>query len=125
TQLAGLTIDYRPLFLRGLDAFANGLPYGGNKLAYSGRDLMRCVEHHRVETVFPNVFPINGVYALRVALVTLDSPDKTAFAAYHQAMLRAAWRHNRDVSKKNVVLEVAGEAGLDAASLASAIEAPA
>jgi 2-hydroxychromene-2-carboxylate isomerase len=121
-RLPGASIDWRPIYLRGLETFAKGLPYGSRKLAYIGRDFQRCAEHEGVATRFPDVFPINALYALRGALVALEAGR---FAAYHRAMFQAAWRDNRDVSRKEVVVAVAAEAGEDAARFAAALDAPA
>src|SRR5688572_9659488 len=107
------------MYLRGLPAFANGLPYQGNKLRYIGRDLLRCAEHERVVLRFPSVFPVNGIHALRGALF---AEEQGRFAAYHEAMFAAAWRDDRNISDKQVALEVGVEAGLDRAALAAALD---
>lgn len=122
TRLPGAHVEWKPIYLRGLEAFSRGLPYGSAKLRYSGLDLMRCAAHERVALRFPSEFPVNGLYAVRAALALLDTP---AFADYHRAMFRAVWRDDRKVADKQVVLDIAAEAGLDRASLAEAIETPA
>jgi 2-hydroxychromene-2-carboxylate isomerase len=115
-------LRYRPIYLRGLEAFAQGLPYNAAKAAYLLRDLSRCAEHEGVELSFPSVFPINGLYALRGALLAQERGD---FPAYHRALFRAAWREDRDISRKEVVLEVLAAAGLPREAFAAGLEGPA
>jgi 2-hydroxychromene-2-carboxylate isomerase len=109
-RLSGAKIVYRPIYLRGLELFSKGMPYTANKLRYIGQDLLRCAAHENIPLQMPTNFPINGLYAVRGALQLLDSPR---FAEYHRAMFHAAWRDNRDVGNKQVVLEVARELGLE------------
>src|SRR5256885_4681254 len=110
-RLPGAELVYRPIYLRGLETFARGLPYTGAKLRYTGADYLRCAAHEGVATRFPTVFPINGLYAVRGALVALASGG---FADYHAQMFAAAWRDDRDLSRKDVVIAIAREAGQDA-----------
>jgi 2-hydroxychromene-2-carboxylate isomerase len=121
-RLTGFAITYRPVYLRGFDAFKTGIPYGATKLQYVMRDLYRVSTHEKIEVRVPSVFPLNGLYALRAALVALD---KGGFADYHRAMFHAAWREDRDISSKEVVLDIAAAAGQERAALAAAIDSPA
>jgi 2-hydroxychromene-2-carboxylate isomerase len=121
-KLPNIEVEYRPIYLRGLESFAKGLPYNAQKLAYIGRDYLRCSAFEDVATQMPAVFPINGLYALRGALFAIEHGG---FAAYHRAMFRAAWHDGRDVSSKDVVLAVAAEAGQDAAAFARGLDEPA
>jgi 2-hydroxychromene-2-carboxylate isomerase len=121
-RLPGVEIDYRPIYLRGLETFARGMPYSSNKLRYIGLDYQRCADREGVQTQFPAVFPVNGIHALRCALA---ARAQGRFAEYHSRMFAAAWRDGRDVSRKEVVLEVAGEAGLDLGRAAAALDDPA
>ena len=121
-RLPGVTIDYRPIFLRGLESFEKGMPYGHAKLRYLGHDLHRTAAYEQIPLRFPSIFPVNGVYAVRGALHTLAHGG---FPAYHRAMFRAGWRDDRNLSSKDVVIEVAREAGQDAGEFARAIEEPA
>jgi 2-hydroxychromene-2-carboxylate isomerase len=118
-KLPGCAIAYRPVYLRGLEAFAQGIPYGQSKLRYLLRDMVRCAEVEGVPLRFPEVFPINGLHALRGAIHTLRSGG---FPAYHRAMFRATWADNRNVSDRNVVLAIAEESGLDRAAFVAGIE---
>lgn len=110
-ELPGVSVTLRPIYLRGLEAFASGMPYGPDKLTYLARDFARCAEHQGIEVQPPASFPINGIHALRGALV---AEREGALATYHQAVFRAAWRHRRDISDKVVVAQIAAELGLPA-----------
>ncbi|MBA3502395.1 MAG: 2-hydroxychromene-2-carboxylate isomerase [Myxococcota bacterium] len=104
----GIEIDYRPVYLRGFDAFAKTIPFTAPKLAYTILDLRRCAADLGIELRVPNSFPINGLYALRGAIA---AERAGRFAAYHQAMFQAAWQRGRDISTKDAVAALATELG--------------
>ena len=106
-------VTYVPVYLRGFEAFRNGVPYVPAKLAYLLKDMVRSAAHLEVPVAMPPVFPINGLYALRGALAAQKGGG---FDAYHAAMFRAAWAGQRDVSKREVVEAIAREAGAPAAA---------
>jgi 2-hydroxychromene-2-carboxylate isomerase len=107
-KLPGAAIEYRPVYLRGFEAFAKTIPFSASKLAYMILDLRRCAAELGIELRVPNQFPVNGVYALRGALVAKRAGR---FAAYHPAMFRAVWQHARDVSTSAAVAALATELG--------------
>lgn len=119
--LPGIEIEYRPIYLRGLESFKNGLPYTAPKLQYLGMDLTRCAAHHDVTVRIPPVFPVNGLYALRGDLV---ARQMNAWDAYFPAMFAAAWVDGRDVGNKEVVVEIAGEVGMDTDAFRDAFATP-
>ncbi|HEY3817552.1 MAG TPA: 2-hydroxychromene-2-carboxylate isomerase [Polyangiaceae bacterium] len=112
-------VHYVPVYLRGFETFAKGVPYSAAKMAYLLKDMVRSSEHVGVPVKMPPVFPINGLYALRGAIA---AEREGCFARYHAAMFPAAWRDGRDVSSKDVVKEIAREAG--APSVAEALDDP-
>jgi 2-hydroxychromene-2-carboxylate isomerase len=118
-KLPGIEIVHKPIYLRGLEMFSKGLPYTAAKAMYVVRDYLRCADHEGVETRIPSVFPINGLYAARGALVAME---QGRFADYHSAMFRAAFREDRNISSKEVVLEVAREASVEIAERLDAID---
>ena len=67
-RLPEAKIVYRPIYLRGLELFKNGMPYSSGKLRYIGQDLLRCAAHEQIALTMPQKFPINGLYAVRGAL---------------------------------------------------------
>lgn len=119
-RLPGATVEYRPIYLRGFETFAKGLPFVPAKLAWMVNDLRRCSEAEGVAVSIPPTFPVNGLYALRGAIAAQRAG---CFAAYHGPMFHAAWRDGRDVSKKDVVVQIASELGL--ADVAGALDDPA
>jgi 2-hydroxychromene-2-carboxylate isomerase len=119
TRLEGIAVTLRPVYLRGLESFASGIPYTPAKLHYIMRDFARCVEHEKVPVVQPPTFPINGLYALRGALA---AEKDGSLARYHDAMFRAAWAEGREVSQRDVVVGIARELGL--AAVAEGIDSP-
>jgi 2-hydroxychromene-2-carboxylate isomerase len=114
----GATIVHRPIYLRGLEAFSKGVPYTQTKLAYLMRDLARCAEYEGVTLQQPPTFPIDGLHALRGAIVAQDSG---AFDRYHRNAFRAAWANGRDITDREVVATILAEAL--GSSQATALEA--
>ncbi len=119
-RLRGATLEHVPVYLRGFETFAKGLPYGPAKLQYQMQDLRRCSQHEGVAVTLPSVFPINGLYALRGALA---AQRDGSFGVYHDAMFAAAWKDGLDVGNKAVVAELARGWGL--AAVAEALDDPA
>jgi 2-hydroxychromene-2-carboxylate isomerase len=119
-RLPGVELAYRPIYLRGLELFSKGIPYSAQKLQYLVQDIRRCAEDLSIPVDIPRSFPVNGLYALRGGLAAQRAG---CFAAYHTPMFRAAWRDRRDISRKEVVVEIATELGLS--DVAGAIDDPA
>jgi 2-hydroxychromene-2-carboxylate isomerase len=118
----GAAVVHRPIYLRGLESFAKGVPYTAAKLTYLMRDLARCAEHEGVTLTTPPAFPIDGLHALRGAIVAQDSG---AFDRYHRTVFRAAWAEARDISKKEVVATILADAlGSSEATAVEAMSVP-
>lgn len=122
SRLPGVHVEPRPIYLRGLETFSKAIPYVGAKLTWIARDLLRCAEYAGVPLRIPSTFPVNGLHGVRGALFAIDAG---VFDAYDAAVWKATWVDDRDVSQKQVVLEVIEEAGLDRAAFAAALEDPA
>lgn len=108
--LPGADIVYVPVYLRGFEMFAGGVPYTGAKMAYIMKDLGRCAAHAKVALASPHSFPVNGIHALRGAVA---AQRLGVFDAYHAVMFKAVWQESRDVADKQVVAAIARAAGLD------------
>lgn len=108
-RLGPVDIVYRPVYLRGFEAFAKGVPFTAAKLAYLAVDLRRCADELGVEMRLPSTMPVNGLYALRGALA---AERLGRFADYHVPMFRAVWQQGRDVSTSAAVAALARELGL-------------
>ena len=115
-ELPGITVTYEPVYLRGFEGFKSAIPYGPQKLAYQAKDLLRCAAHHDVPLSVPSVFPVNGLYALRAALVAQQDPR---FPELHAALFDAAWRDDRDIGNAEVVADIASEVGFDRDTIAA------
>ncbi len=111
--LPGAEVRYKPIYLRGTETFAKGLPYTAAKMRYMMQDFHRCAEREGVSGHVPKVFPINGLYALRGALW---AQENGGFDTYHQTVFREVWQHDGNISDKNVVIALAVKAGLDKAT---------
>jgi 2-hydroxychromene-2-carboxylate isomerase len=110
-ELADLQIDYEPVYLRGFESFSKGMPYGPAKLTYITQDFARCAEHLRVATGPPASFPINGIHALRGALV---AQELGCFDVYHAGVNRGVWRDSKEIGTADALLELIASLGLDA-----------
>jgi 2-hydroxychromene-2-carboxylate isomerase len=106
-KLPGIAIHHLPIYLRGLETFSKGLPYTGAKLTYLMRDFARCAEHEGVKVTPPASFPIDGLSALRAALV---AQERGAEGRYHPAAFRATWAEAKDISKKEEVARLLADA---------------
>jgi 2-hydroxychromene-2-carboxylate isomerase len=120
--LPRVAVELRPIYLRGLESFASGVPYSGSKLAYLARDVARTAEFHGVPLQPPYGFPVDGLHALRAAYV---ARDHGALERFHPAMFRAAWAERRDVMDKEVVAGILADAigGVPTAPLLEAMAA--
>lgn len=109
-RLGGAEIVWRPIYLRGTEGFAKGLPYSPAKLQYLARDFARCAAHEGVRFAPPAAFPFDGLAALRAALVAQDALDAPAFARFHRAIFRGIWADQRDLRQKESVAALLAEA---------------
>ena len=117
--LPGVRIDYRPVYLRGFEAFSKGIPYTPTKLMWIVKDLQRCAAEINVPLGMPPTFPVNGLYALRAAVAAKRAG---VFERYHTPMFRAIWRDARECSTKDGVVKQLGDFGLP--ELAGALDDP-
>jgi len=103
-------VSYEPIYLRGLELFSTGVPYSAAKLSYLMTDLKRICEHHQIELAPPASFPVNGLHALRGALVALGTPK---FLAYHRAAFAAVWAKSQELSSADAVAQLAADIGFE------------
>ena len=121
TELPNIKIVHKPIYLRGLEAFRGAMPFVPNKLTNMLVDLQRCAEIQGLPFHVPRQLPINGIYACRGALFTLE---QGGFEKYHQLMFSAVWENNIDISNKDCVIDIAVSAGLDEEAFATGIDTP-
>ena len=91
---------------------------------YSRHDFGRSARFHGVPFSMPAKFPIGTVAALR-AFYWADAKDPALAQRLAKALYKAYFADGRDISDAKVVLEVAGETGIDAKALESGIADPA
>lgn len=106
-KLPGITIDWQPIYLRGLETFSKGLPYTSAKLDYLMKDLQRVARHEGVALAPPATFPIDGLTMLRAAFV---AKEKNAFERFATMAFRATWAESKPIADKTFVASLLGEA---------------
>ena len=104
-RLAGITLDWVPIYIRGLPAFSKGMPYSPGKLTYLARDLIRVVEHEGLTFAQPAAFPIDAIHALRAAIVAKEHSER-AFAKFHKKVFLATWSEQVDIADKVVIASI-------------------
>jgi 2-hydroxychromene-2-carboxylate isomerase len=119
SQMAGLVertgaeLVYRPFFQSGVMQAAGNSPPATvpAKGKYMFTDIARWCDRYGVELKFNPHFPVMTVKPMRAALV---AQEQGVFPAFHEALFRAVWREEKDVSDEAVLGEVIAAAGLDA-----------
>lgn len=110
-DLAGAEVAYRPMFLGAVMEASGNRPPGTVKAKgkYLRNDAERWAERYALPLVWNPVFPQNTINALRLALV---AEKQGAFEAVHQPLFDAMWVHEKDLSDKGVLGEIAADSGL-------------
>ncbi len=123
----GAELVWRPILVGGVFNAVNPTVYEQRanpvpaKARYYAKDLRDWARHVGLELGKPAVFPVNSVKAMRGCLVAQDEGRLPAFA---RRVFEAYWQEGRDVSEPAVLVELAGQAGLDADRFAERIGAP-
>jgi 2-hydroxychromene-2-carboxylate isomerase len=125
---AGAELVWRPILVGGVfnevnqsvyEQRANPVPA---KARYYAKDLRDWARHVGIRIGNPTVFPVNSVKAMRACLVADEERRLPAFA---RAVFEAYWGEDCDISKDEVVAELAARAGLDPAEVLAKIASPA
>ncbi len=90
-----------------LSNYENGLPYSPVKRRYIAIDAARAAEYHGVPIRVPKPHPVQSSAALRLAVVAVNEPG---FLEVHRALFRAAWRDQRDLSSRAVLVDCIAQA---------------
>ena len=93
------------------------------KGAYSRHDWDRVARLYDIPYRFPEPFPVGTVAAAR-AFWWLDASQPERAKPFGHAVFAAYFAQGRNISERQVVLDVAAEQGLDVAALADGIERP-
>lgn len=91
---------------------------------YSARDLDRVARYHQIEYSVPSVFPISSVASSRVFYWIRDEYGSEKAKMFAQAIFRAYFVKNLNISKPPTVVEVATDLDFDADAVNDALENP-
>jgi 2-hydroxychromene-2-carboxylate isomerase len=122
---AEVTVRYRPFLLgpifraEGLsDSPLNAFPLRG---AYAAKDVARRAHRYGFEMRFPSTFPRHSVLASRVAVVALLEGWGEAFT---EAVFRAEFQEDADISKPEVVQALVAKQQQEAERVLEAAQTP-
>ena len=121
-QRTGAHVEWHPLLLGGLFR-SIGTPdvplatFPEAKLRYTLTDLHRWAAFWRVPFRFPSRFPTNSLKALRVYLALSNEEQR---AGYRDAVFRAYWAEDRDITDEHVLAACVGDEALARDALARA-----
>jgi 2-hydroxychromene-2-carboxylate isomerase len=122
---AGATVESRPMLLGGLFKAIGQVnvpmaSWSAERQAYVMADMPRWAAYWGVPFSFPTRFPMNSVKALRATLAAPASLHR----ALRDAIFRAYWAEDRDISDDAVLAELLASVGADAAAVLAATQAP-
>jgi 2-hydroxychromene-2-carboxylate isomerase len=126
---AGAELVWKPILVGGVFNAVNPGVYAARanpskpRWDYMAKDLQDWARSYGLRIVWPpTVFPVNSVRAMRGALAAFDAGRGPEFS---RAAFEAYWGDDRDISRDDVLADVAARAGLDPAELLPALSAPA
>ncbi len=119
-------ITWKPILVGGVFNAVNQTVYESRtkpnplKQAYMLKDLADWARLYGLRIVFPpKVFPVNSVKCMRGAFVALDEGKLISYAT---AAFEAYWGDDRDISREDVLVDIATRAGLDRQHFFASIE---
>jgi 2-hydroxychromene-2-carboxylate isomerase len=122
----GAEIAWKPILVGGVFNAVNQTVYESRskpnprKQSYMLKDLADWATLYGLKILFPpTVFPVNSVKCMRGAFVALDEGKLVPYAS---AAFEAYWSHDRDLSKEDVLADIAAKAGIERQRFFSAIE---
>jgi 2-hydroxychromene-2-carboxylate isomerase len=122
----GAQITWKPILVGGVFNAVNQTVYESRakpnprKASYMLKDLADWARLYGLRIVFPpKVFPVNSVKCMRGAFAAIDEGKLVPYAT---AAFEAYWGDDRDISKDDVLADIATRAGLDRQRFFSAIE---
>lgn len=122
----GAEIVWKPILVGGVFNAVNQTVYDSRakpnprKQAYMLKDLADWSRLYGLAIVFPpRVFPVNSVKCMRGAFVALDEGKLVAYAT---AAFEAYWGDDLDISRDEVLADVAAKGGLDRQRFFAGIE---
>lgn len=132
TQMAALTartgvpVRFRPFLLGAVfKATGNEMPARlPAKARWMLHDMTLWAHHYGIEFRMPSRFPLVTLRPQRALTAAERLAGSAAVAPFALALFRAYWAEDQDVSTDPVIAAAATAAGLDAAAIVAAIEAP-
>lgn len=125
---AGAELIYRPILVGGVFNAVNPSVYqqranpDPRKLRHYAKDLGDWARYCGIEIGSPPVFPVNSVKAMRGCS---HAEEAGILPAYARAVFEAYWGELRDISRDEVMREIALRVGLDPDALLENIDDPA
>jgi 2-hydroxychromene-2-carboxylate isomerase len=123
---AAAEIVWKPILVGGVfnavnqSVYENRAKPNPRKQAYSLKDMQDWARLYGLAIKFPpTVFPVNSVKCMRGAFVALDE-DK--LVPYATAAFEAYWGGNRDLSREEVLADIAERAGIERQRFFAGIE---
>ncbi|HYC01162.1 MAG TPA: 2-hydroxychromene-2-carboxylate isomerase [Candidatus Limnocylindrales bacterium] len=124
---AGAELIWRPILVGGIFNTINDSVYEQRKnpvwpkMRYYAKDLQDWAALYRIRIGQPPVFPVNSVKAMRGAFV---AQENGRISEYSRKVFEAYWGDLRDISRDDVLEEVAEAVGLDRGEFFGKIAAP-
>jgi 2-hydroxychromene-2-carboxylate isomerase len=125
---AGAELVFRPILVGGVFNAVNPGVYAARanptkpRWDYMAKDLADWARLYGLRIAWPpSVFPVNSVRAMRGAIVAFHAGRGVEFS---RAAFEAYWGEDRDLSRDEVLRDVAARAGLDGAELLARIATP-
>jgi 2-hydroxychromene-2-carboxylate isomerase len=118
-------VSWEPALLGGIMKATGNTPPAAlpARASYMMQDLVRWAEFYGVPFTFTPFFPLVTMAAMRAALgVRMRAKD--GFAAFNQAVFRAAWVEQRNVASKDVLADIAKTIGIAPEIVLAADDAP-
>lgn len=123
----GVEIEWRPILVGGIFNTVNPSVYEQRatpvpaKARYMKKDLEDWARHSGIKITFPpKVFPVNSVKAMRGCIWLEDR-----LVPFADAVFKAYWSDNRDISQDEVLTEICQGVGVDPAAFLAGIAEPA
>jgi len=124
----GTTIVWRPILVGGVfnavnrDVYARRANPEPRKAAYYEKDLQDWAGLAGVRIGKPTIFPVRAIAVMRCVLA---ADDEGALVRFAREAFEAYWGRLEDISREDVLMDVAQRAGLDGKRLLASSESPA
>ncbi len=120
-----LEIDWKPILVGGVFNKVNQDVYEFRKmpnplkLKYSNNDLNLWSKVREVSLIFPDIFPVNSVMAMRGCLFAKKQNQLIEFA---KNIFQAYWSEGKDISQQDLLIDIVKNLNLDTEEFKKFIE---